>query len=223
MLQRPRLSIQKVIPPGPAFEVDFNPEEYTVSKDNNFAAQAIPGLSAPLLQYVNGNLRTLEMELLFDTYDTKDAVKADVRTRTSQVTNLLQIESDTHAPAVLLVSWASLQFTCVLARVTQKFMLFAGNGTPVRARLNVTFQEYVDPEHQAKADNKQTADFTKAHTVTAGETLDVIAAAYYDDPTQWRPIAIANGLDDPSRLDGKTRLIIPALPYRDPSSGQVVS
>src|SRR5262249_20650428 len=135
----------------------------------------------------------------------KEAVKVDVRTKTSQVTDLLKIESETHAPAILLVSWASLQFTCVLARVTQKFLLFTGNGTPVRARLNVTFQEYADPERQAKEDNKQTADFTKAHTVTAGETLEVIAAAYYNDPTQWRPIAIANDLDDPSRLDDRTR------------------
>jgi hypothetical protein len=216
------LSIQKVNPPGPAFEVNFNPEEYTISKDNNFAAQTIPGLSAPLLQYVNGNVRTLEMELLFDTYDTPQAVKTDVRTLTSQVTNLLNIESATHAPPILLVSWSSLQFSCVLTRVTQKFLLFVGNGTPVRARLNVTFQEYVDPERQAKVDNKQTADFTKTHTVTAGERLDGIATTYYNDPTQWRPIAIANGLDDPSSLDGRTRLIIPALPYRDPATGQAV-
>ena len=44
---------------GDFFEVSFNPEEYTLSRDNNFAAQAIPGLSSPLLQFVNGNVRTL--------------------------------------------------------------------------------------------------------------------------------------------------------------------
>ena len=46
----------------------FNPEEYTLNKDNNFASQAVPGLSGPLLQFVHGNMRTLEMELFFDTY-----------------------------------------------------------------------------------------------------------------------------------------------------------
>ena len=40
----------------------FNPEEYTLNKDNNFASQAIPGLTGPLLQFVHGNMRTLEME-----------------------------------------------------------------------------------------------------------------------------------------------------------------
>ncbi len=218
-----KLAIQKINPVGPTFFVEFNPEEYTISKDNTFATQAIPGLSAPLLQYVNGNVRTLEMELLFDTYDTPESTKVDVRTKTDLVTDLLKIESETHAPPILLLSWSSLQFTGVLTRVTQKFLLFTNDGTPVRSRLNVSFQEYVDPDRQAKVDNKQTADFTKSHTLTDGETLDAIASVYYGDATLWRPIAIANGLDDPSELSGLSRLIIPSLPYRDPDTGEIVN
>ena len=51
----------------------YNPEEYTVSKDNNFAVQGVPGLGSPIVQFVNGNQRTLEVELFFDTWDTTDA------------------------------------------------------------------------------------------------------------------------------------------------------
>ena len=97
---------------GEKFDVMFNPAEYTLNKDNNFASQTIPGLSSPLLQFVNGNLRTLEMELFFDTYE----ARRDVREETQRVVRLLDIDSDLHAPPVLRVSWASLQFRCVLAR-----------------------------------------------------------------------------------------------------------
>ena len=41
-------------------EVMFNPEEYTVSRDVNFAQTAVPGLSAPLVQFVHGNAQTLD-------------------------------------------------------------------------------------------------------------------------------------------------------------------
>ena len=41
----------------------FNPEEYSINRENNYAQTAIPGLSAPLTQFVNGNAQTLEMEL----------------------------------------------------------------------------------------------------------------------------------------------------------------
>ena len=116
------------------FTALFNPEEYTINKDNNFAVQGIPGLSAPLIQFVNGNLRTLEMELFFDTWDSPTLPKRDVRDQTNQVIRLMEIDRDLHAPPILEVSWSSLQFRCVLARVSQRFILFLNDGRPVRAR-----------------------------------------------------------------------------------------
>lgn len=208
---------------GERIEVLFNPEEYTINKDNNFASQAIPGLSGPLLQFVHGNLRTLEMELFFDTYDTPDASKRDVRALTNRITGLLTINSDLHAPPVLQIAWASLQFRGVLARAGQKFIMFADDGTPVRARLNVTFNEFIDAEREAREINRQTADFSKVYVVSQGETLSGIAAKVYDSPLVWRPIAVANGLDDPRSIETGQSLLIPALPFTDPESGEVVN
>jgi hypothetical protein len=201
----------------------FNPEEYSINKDNNVAVQPIPGLSAPLIQYVNGNLRTLEMELFFDTWDSKDAVKQDVRGLTNRVVALMDIDSDLHAPPRLNVSWASLQMDCVLAKVSQKFIMFAANGYPVRARLSCTFNEVIDPEQEIKRINKQTADYTKAHIVGDGETLSGIATVFYKDPRLWRPIAIANEIDDPRSIAIGQSLIIPSLPFTDPVMREVVT
>jgi LysM repeat protein len=208
---------------GKRFDVFFNPEEYTINKDNNFASQAIPGLSGPLLQFVHGNMRTLEMELFFDTWDTPELEKRDVRELTNKITGLLTIDSDLHAPPVLQVSWSSLQFRCVLARASQKFIMFANDGTPVRARVTVTFNEFIDAEREAREINRQTADFSKVYTVTQGQTLSGIAAIIYDNPLLWRPIAVANNIDDPRAIETGQSLLIPALPFRDPETGEVVS
>jgi hypothetical protein len=208
---------------GEKINVLFNPEEYTINKDNNFASQAIPGLSGPLLQFVHGNMRTLEMELFFDTYDTPSVAKADVRELTNKVTGLLTINSDLHAPPVLQVSWASLNFRCVLARVSQKFIMFADDGTPVRARLNVAFNEFLDAEREARELNRQTADFSKVHVVSLGETLSLIAAKVYDNPLMWRPIAVANEINDPRSIEIGQSLLIPSLPFNDPETGEVIN
>lgn len=208
---------------GEKFDVFFNPEEYTINKDNNFASQAIPGLSGPLLQFVNGNMRTLEMELFFDTWDTPELQKRDVRVLTNRITGLLTIDSDLHAPPVLLVSWSSLQFRCVLARASQKFIMFANDGTPVRARVTVTFNEFIDAEREAREINRQTADFSKVYTVTQGQTLSGIAAILYDNALLWRPIAVANNIDDPRAIETGQSLLIPSLPFRDPETGEVVN
>lgn len=201
----------------------FNPEEYSVNKDNNFAVQPIPGLAAPIVQYVNGNLRTLEMELFFDTWDNSQLRKVDVRDITNRVVQLMDIDPELHAPPILEVSWSSLQFTCVLARCSQKFVMFADTGWPVRARLTCTFNEIIDPDHEAKRVNKQTADFTKVHIVAEGETLASIAASRYDDPRAWRPIAVANHLTDPRKLAIGQSLLIPSLPFLDPVTREVVA
>ena len=212
---------------GERIPVMFNPEEYTLNKDNNFAQAAIPGLSAPLIQFVNGNLQTLEMELFLDTYEVHkegsrqlNSAGEDVRGLTRRITDLMQIDSTTHAPPVLLFTWASLSFTCVLARASQRFIMFRPDGIPVRARLQVTFNEFRNTEMEAKEVKRESPDHTKTYEVTDGDTLSSIAGRLLNDPTLWRAIAIRNRIDDPRNLTAGTRLMLPRLPFRDPESGQ---
>lgn len=215
-------AVIQVLPAGEPIHVQFNPEEYTVNKDNNFAFQAIPGLPSPLVQFVHGNQRTVDMELLFDTWDTGNVVKQDVRELTGQIVGLLDIDSNLHAPPILQLTWASLSMRCVISKVVQKFVMFESTGKPVRARLTCTFNEVMDPELVAKTLNLQTADYSKVHVVAERETLSTIAAALYEDPLAWRPIAIANGLADPRTIAVGQQLRVPSLPFRDPDTREVV-
>jgi nucleoid-associated protein YgaU len=213
---------------GAKIPVMFNPEEYTVNREINYAQAAIPGLSGPILQFVNGNMQTLEMELFLDSYEEHkvnnrvlNQAQDDVRGLTTQITNLMNINPTTHAPPVLLFTWASLSFTCVLARASQKFIMFLPDGTPVRARLQVVFNEFRNVDLEAKEVKRETSDYTKRYMVNQGETLSGIAAASYGDPALWRVIALANDIDRPRSLAAGQELTLPNLPYRDPDSGVV--
>jgi hypothetical protein len=213
---------------GDKIPVLFNPSDYTVNQDVNYAQTIIPGLGGPVLQFVSGNMQTLQMELFLDTYEQHrignriiNNAQDDVRTLSSRVTDLMNIQPSTHAPPVLLFTWASLSFTCVLARASQRFIMFRPDGTPVRARLQVVFNEFRDVDFEAKEVKRETADYSKIHTVNQGETLSGIAAAAYGDPTVWRVIALANAIDRPRGLTAGQQLLLPKLPYRDPDSGTV--
>jgi nucleoid-associated protein YgaU len=213
---------------GDRVPVLFNPEEYTVNRDINYAQAAVPGLSAPILQFVHGNMQTLEMELLVDTYEAHregsrqlNQAGEDVRRLTRQITDLMNIDPATHAPPVLLFTWASLAFTCVLARASQRFIMFRPDGAPVRARLQVTFNEFRNVDLEAKEVKRETADYSKLHTVVQGETLSTVAWRTYGNPALWRPIAIRNDIDDPRSLPVGLRLLVPQLPFRNPETGEV--
>lgn len=56
-----------------------------------------------------------------------------------------------------------------------------------------------------------------AHTLQADETLEDLAWRAYGDVAQWRRIAAANGIDDPSQVKpGQTLRIPPVEEEGDP-------
>jgi hypothetical protein len=190
-----------------SFKVPFNPNNYSLSKANQIAEAAIPGLNAPILQYVHGNTRTLDMELFFDTYEEGTPVTND----TDKIYKLLLIDPSTHAPPICRVSWGAFIFQAVLDHVNGKFTLFLSDGTPVRATLTVTFKEYIDVDQLVRTEPTQSADHRKMRVVKSGDRLDNIAGEEYGDPEDWRAIAEANHLDDPADLEPGDVLIVPAL------------
>jgi hypothetical protein len=185
------------------FAVMFNPEEYTLDMGNTIAEIGIPGLEKSPIQYVRGNLRSLQMELFFDTYEQQ----RDVRGETRRITALLEKNPTTQAPPLLLFSWGSLQFKCVLETAGQRFIMFLADGTPVRARLNVTFKEY----EQIEVEVQQGFFFgpPSVRNLLEGETLSKLAHEYLGDPGAWREIAELNNIDDPRRLPSGTQLLMP--------------
>jgi nucleoid-associated protein YgaU len=186
----------------------FNPSRYTLDRSNQIAEIAIPGLGAPILQFVRGNSRTLALELYLDTYEQGVSV-AD---HTNAVYGLLAIDSSTHAPPITTFVWGRFAFRCVVDRVSGSFTLFLEDGTPVRATLNVTLREYVDVDQEVRGINLQSADHYKTRVVRQGDTISSIAADEYGDPTAWRAIADANALANPRTLTAGRLLVIPPLP-----------
>ncbi|HEU0013467.1 MAG TPA: LysM peptidoglycan-binding domain-containing protein [Longimicrobium sp.] len=186
----------------------FNPTQYSLDQSNSLAEIGVPGLSAPILQYVRGNGRKLSMELFFDTYEQR----RDVRKHTKRIYGLLDIRGPLHRPPVCTFTWGSFNFKCVLESVGGKFTLFLADGTPVRATLSVSFKEFVEVEVLVRATPTESADHAKTYLVRRGDTLSSIAAAEYGDPARWRPIAEANRLANPRLLPPGTRLVLPAIP-----------
>ena len=205
-------------PPGPPISVLFNPNQYTFAKSIQLAEAGVQGLRSPLLQFVRGNARTLSMSLFFDTYESRE----DVRLYTNRVYALMDVEAETHVPAIVRFRWGEGRwgshddnsFRCVIEQVSGQFTLFLDDGTPARATLTVTFKEWIDPEVSVRDPKTSSSDHVKTRAVQRADTLMSIAAAEYGDPGRWRPIAAANRIDNPRRLEAGRVLVIPALDER---------
>jgi len=195
--------------------VQFNPPEYSIGKASQIAEIAIPGIDAPILQFVRGQTRTLALELFFDTtrVGRSETKVLDVRSLTEPVAQLVRIQPKTHAPPRITFIWGlGLSFRAIVDNVQQKFTLFNPVGIPVRATLTVSFKEYKTLEEQLKELNLQSSDHSKVHIVRRGDTLSRIAFEEYGDATMWRLIADQNKarLTDLRRLQTGMKLDIPA-------------
>ena len=120
-----------------AIPVLFNPEEYTLDLGNTIAEIGIPGCrSRPFSTCAAMCARSGWS--CSSTPTSRTRMSASTR----RITALLEPSPTTLAPPVLLFSWSSLQFQCVLETVSQRFVMFKPSGMPVRARLTVVFKEF---------------------------------------------------------------------------------
>lgn len=196
---------------GNEFDICFNPREYTFTKLAPWAEHNIQGLDSPLYEWTSGAAMRLNVELFFDAYELKDAAR-DVRQWTDQLEVLQLVNPDLHRPPYLLFVWGKkLNFKCFLQSLSTRFVMFLDDGTPVRAVSNCTFVEYSTPEEQLQAKPRHSPDHTKRRVVKEGDTLSWIAGKEYGNPSEWRIIAEANGIDNPMNLAVGQELLIPPL------------
>jgi nucleoid-associated protein YgaU len=188
-------------------EVLFNPQQYSIDKSNQFANMPIPGRDSPIIQFVRGESETLSLELFFDTYTYENS--QDVRDYTRQITDLLKIDPEIHAPRICSFAWKvddkDPYFTGIIEKATTTYTMFLGNGTPVRAKLNVSVREYEHPQPRLRSPDK-----TKRRIFT-NDPLWIIAAREYGDPGKWKEIAKANNIIDPLSIEPGSELVIPRL------------
>ncbi len=197
----------------------FNPNEYTLTKQNQWTQARNKGKNVPGLTFEQGGPQTLKLQLFFDTYAGEDE-GSDVREYTDRLWLLMMVEKDKKnrgsqksSPPRVVFEWGGgLTFTGVITDMTQKFTLFSRDGMPLRATVDLSLRQWVDEEDFAR--QNPTSGGGEAHkirVIRAGERLDWIAFEEYGDANEWRRIARANGLTDPTRLRPGQSLSIPPL------------
>ena len=123
---------------GRILRVTFILKTFRIAKENDFTEVSIAGLSGQPLQFLRGHPRTLTAVLHFD----GRATNTDVRQPMKQVTDLMNVDRDTHAPPVLSFEWTGFSFRCVLESSTvESFRSLFPDGRPSRGRMHVAFRE----------------------------------------------------------------------------------
>lgn len=188
--------------PSKSVTCHFNPKQLELKRTVVWNTSTTIGRDAPELSYAGGDAEDLTLEFLFDTTDTGQDVR-NVYKALLEMAMVDQSKKDAKTkkgePPLCRFEWGRfLSFSAVITRVAQTFTMFKPDGTPVRARVNVTFKQVAQ---QPGAQNPTTrTEAKKIWVVHEGQTLNWIAYQEYGDAACWRHIADTNGLDDPKTL-----------------------
>lgn len=213
-------------PDGSGFTVDYNPTELAFTKGAQYAELGVPGLDAPITQFVRGDAETLSLELFFDTTDGGTGANAPlVSARVIQLQRLVSIDGNLHTPPVVRLSWGDgfpgakigaelapyKSMDVIVTGLTRKYTLFSAEGRPLRATVTLQMKQYLRLRDQQQQLNPRSPDHTRSHIVREGETLPLIAWDAYGDAAKWRVIADTNGLADARDLAPGRALQLPPL------------
>lgn len=177
------LGVRQVVP------IDFNPAalDYSVSINAR-------GLAGQAQQAAGVASATLNLELVFDTTDTGE----DVRARTSPVERLLgpvdpaPPKGPPQAPPLVTFEWGAFTFRGVATSFRQSMDFFSANGVPLRAVVHLTLSQ-PNYEFDGAGGGGRPSNSADSFLLPDGNAAQVAVEA--GDPTGARAIASANGLE----------------------------
>lgn len=193
----------------------FNPFEYAVTKSNSYAT-ASKDSDVPHKQFKEAGAKTLRLNLIFDTYESKTNVDEDIKELWEFMTPTVPVDpgknKDKKRPPYVTFSWGDFNFVAVITTMTHKFTLFNKDGNPVRAKVDITFAQHIDKKDlEGQNPTSRSDQVLRTWQIIRGDRLDTIAAAVYGDAERWVDIAEYNELDNPLALRTGHTIMIPEL------------
>jgi len=152
-------------------EAQYNPQELQVDQNvpwkkpdaaNQTGSHQQPsGGEDPIaLEFTGAEGRTMTVELLFDGAEIGGTRTVNVTEKVVVLETLARVSEPTskdeklRRPHQCVVSWGAKglpSFQCVIESLSTKYMMFAGDGTPLRAKCTVKLKEAHAVEKKKKA------------------------------------------------------------------------
>jgi nucleoid-associated protein YgaU len=195
----------------------YNPKALQIEKEVQW--ESVDGNQKDVneKQFANGKARVINIkDILVDTTimgnmsvytNYIEPLETMTRVRTYKTKSGKEVKR----PPYITLVWGKSNyfFECILTKLEYDFKMFTKEGVPIRAELDLTFEEVVTETTKKKAMTNQKS--VKTYIVKPRDTLHGIADKEYKDPNKWKIIATANGIEDPMYIPVGTSLTLPSV------------
>lgn len=195
------------------FSLQINPESYRHTHSTQYTDNDSTDTAGVTTKFYVQDPQKLNFDFYLDATGVVQPAIAGVAGEIANFKSVAYSYNGTiHAPNYLEIVWGNgVSFNCRLTSLDIDYTLFQSDGTPVRAKLSVGFEEYLSPQEIAQRANKSSPDLTHARVVVGGDTLPNLCHEIYGDSRHYLGVAAYNQLDNFRQLQAGATLYFPPL------------
>jgi hypothetical protein len=199
--------------PGQPYSVMINPDSLKWTRGVEYNEQQPPDTSSPSQKYKSTPTEKLSFDIVIDCTGIVDASRTDMATEIDQLeTVCYTYNGEIHRPNFVKVQWGQdICFSGVLTSFDTSFTLFKPDGSPLRAKVSLSFSQYISPSTLAKLDQASSPDLTHVVNVVQSMNLPQMCEKIWNDYSYYVQVAKFNELNKFRNLKGVSRLIFPPI------------
>ncbi len=198
------------------FEASINPENFTIDRSIKFDADESTNVKGTTRKFKSYEPETLKFTLFLDgTGVVERNANKSIDDKIKALWNVVyKFEGTIHKPYYLLVEWKEIYFKCHCEKFTTEYQLFNNDGTALRAKVDLTFVEFVKPGSSGKNNyngHQSSPDLTHIKTVREGDNLPIMVQDVYGKTDYYIEVARRNGITNFRSLEIGNQILFPPI------------
>jgi hypothetical protein len=198
---------------GQPYSVMINPDTIKWQRSIEYNEQQAPDSSSASQKYKSTPSDKLNFDITIDCSGVVDAKRTDMSTEISALEAIVfTYNGEIHRPNFVIIQWGkNFIFKGVLTSFETSYTLFKPDGSPLRAKVSLSFSQYISPSTVKKLDKQESADVTHIVDVVEGNTLPQLCNDVWNDSSRYVDVARFNDLNKFRNLKGIDKLIFPPI------------
>lgn len=198
---------------GSPYTLMINPDTVKWQRSIEYNEQQAPATSSASQKYKSTPSDKLSFDIVIDCTGVVDSTRTTMSAEITSLQNIVYTyNGKIHRPNFVTITWGQgLSFNGVLDSFDISYTLFRPDGSPLRAKIALSFSQYLSPSTVTMLDAPQSPDLTHLVTVVSGVTLPQLCQQVWNDQKYYVQVAKFNKLNKLRNMEGVDKLVFPPI------------
>ena len=198
---------------GNPYVLMMNPTELKWNGKIEYTDQSVPDSITPSQKYKFSSNKKLNISIDIDCTGIVDSKRVNMEKEISALSTIVyDYNGEIHRSNFVKIQWGKdFIFKGVLKSMDVTYNLFKPDGSPLRAKVNLDFDNYMSITTANQKAKKKSPDVTHLVNVVEGDTLPQLCDKTWEDSSYYIKVAEYNKLNKFRQLMGGQQLVFPPI------------